>query len=101
MAGSIENQVKIQIQPSYPLNSSISAQSTVRFGSTYKVPLIRGETNSLCQSVRQYIKHQVKFLVQEYYRVRQSVLEFMQARQDHSYYDSDRVGHSTDIHHGW
>ena len=25
--------VKIQIQPSYPLNSSILAQSTVRFGS--------------------------------------------------------------------
>ncbi|MDP9286845.1 MAG: hypothetical protein M3P08_01425 [Thermoproteota archaeon] len=31
---SIKNQVEIQIQPSYSLNSSISAQSTVRFGST-------------------------------------------------------------------
>jgi hypothetical protein len=47
------------------------------------------------------IKHQVKFLVQEYYRVRQVVLEFMQARQDHSYYESDRVGHSIEIHCEW
>ena len=31
---SIKNQVEIQIQASYSLNSSISAQSTVRFGST-------------------------------------------------------------------
>ena len=67
----------------------------------------RGETNSLCQSVRQFrhgigwppwrttdksVNHQLKFLVHEYYRVRQVVLEFMQARQDHSYYYSDRVG---------
>ncbi len=34
VAGSIENQAKIQVQPPYPLNSSILAQSTVRFGST-------------------------------------------------------------------
>ncbi|MGC2669637.1 MAG: hypothetical protein WA220_10680 [Candidatus Nitrosopolaris sp.] len=38
------------------------------------------------------VNHQLKFLVHEYYRVRQVVLGFMQARQDHSYYDSDRVG---------
>jgi hypothetical protein len=35
MAGSIKKQVEIQIQRSYPLNSSISAQSTVRFGSIF------------------------------------------------------------------
>jgi len=37
------------------LNSSISAQSTVKFGGIFcKGPLVRGETNNPCQSVRQY-----------------------------------------------
>jgi len=35
LLGNIKNQVKIHIQPSYALNSSISAQSTVRFGSIF------------------------------------------------------------------
>ena len=48
-----------------------------------------------------FVNHQLKFLVHEYYRVRQSVLEFMQAGRDHSYYDLDRVGHSIEIHCEW
>src|SRR5437660_8614803 len=44
-------------------------------------------------------KHEVKFPGLEYYRPRQSVLEFMQARQDH-HYDSDHVG-LIDIHYEW
>src|ERR1700693_463793 len=52
----IKNRVEIQIQRSYPLNSSISAQSTVRFGTTrIKVAAHQGRNQqslSICTPIQ-------------------------------------------------
>ncbi|MDP9286893.1 MAG: hypothetical protein M3P08_01685 [Thermoproteota archaeon] len=62
MLGNIKNQVKIHIQPSYALNSSISAQSTVRFGSIFVNARSSGEKLTVFVNLYVNIGYFVAFL---------------------------------------